>query len=94
MNGPLQRRDIHFSGMVQGVGFRYTTQRIAAEFPVVGWVQNLADGRVRLMVQGTTDQIDCFLGAVHSRLGSYITATHQTLLDPSNELRSFEIRFR
>jgi len=43
---------IHFEGRVQGVGFRYQTLRVAQEFEVSGYVQNLADGRVCLEAEG------------------------------------------
>ena len=42
----------HFSGRVQGVGFRYTVYQVAKEFEVSGYVQNLSDGRVRLEAEG------------------------------------------
>ena len=37
---------ILFSGHVQGVGFRWTTERIASQLPLRGFVRNLPDGRV------------------------------------------------
>ena len=46
------RRTSHFSGHVQGVGFRYTVQDLAADFDVRGYVRNLPDGRVELVVEG------------------------------------------
>jgi acylphosphatase len=46
------RRHLFYSGRVQGVGFRYTAQRIARSFAVTGWVRNLPDGRVELIVEG------------------------------------------
>ena len=35
MTGAI-RQLIHYSGRVQGVGFRYTTDRIAKDFAVTG----------------------------------------------------------
>ena len=46
-------RRIIFHGRVQGVGFRYTTHRIARGFPVTGFVRNLTDGTVELVACGT-----------------------------------------
>ena len=46
------RKTIYYSGRVQGVGFRWTTRRIACEYDVTGYVMNLPDGRVELAVEG------------------------------------------
>ena len=43
--------------MVQGVGFRYFTQRAAAKLKVGGYVRNLTDGRVEVFVIGTPQQL-------------------------------------
>ena len=44
------------SGMVQGVGFRFYTQRIAEKQRVSGFVRNLRDGRVEVFAIGTVEQ--------------------------------------
>jgi len=42
--------------MVQGVGFRFFTQRVAEKMRVTGFVRNLWDGRVEVFAMGTADQ--------------------------------------
>ena len=42
--------------MVQGVGFRFFTQRAAERLRVSGFVRNLRDGRVEVFVMGTAEQ--------------------------------------
>ena len=42
--------------MVQGVGFRFYTQRIAENLRVSGFVRNLRDGRVEVFAIGTVEQ--------------------------------------
>ena len=54
-------KQVFYSGQVQGVGFRYSTVRIAEDFEVAGWVCNLPDGRVELQVKGEPDQVVAFL---------------------------------
>ena len=63
---------VYYSGQVQGVGFRYTAQRLAANFPVAGYVRNLPDGRVELVAEGPPEQVEGFLAAVARRMGPYI----------------------
>ena len=53
----MVRSHVFFSGSVQGVGFRYTTQRFARELKINGWVKNLSDGSVQLVVEGDADRI-------------------------------------
>lgn len=67
-----ERRIVHFSGMVQGVGFRYTAVRSAGGFDVTGFVRNLPDGRVECVVEGDADQIDAFLAELSDRMSAYI----------------------
>jgi acylphosphatase len=67
-----QRAIVHYSGRVQGVGFRYTARSIAGKYDVAGYVQNLSDGRVRLVVDGKQGEIDRFLAEVADRMNGYI----------------------
>ena len=48
------------SGFVQGVGFRYFTQRVAERLNLHGYVRNLRDGRVEAYAIGTPKQLDDF----------------------------------
>jgi acylphosphatase len=44
------------SGMVQGVGYRFFTQRAAERLKISGFVRNLRDGRVEVFAMGTPEQ--------------------------------------
>jgi acylphosphatase len=46
------RRRVLVSGTVQGVFFRDSCRRAAAEAEVAGWVRNLPDGRVEAVFEG------------------------------------------
>lgn len=42
---------------MQGVGFRYFTQRVAAELGLGGYVRNLDDGRVEVYAVGPEEKL-------------------------------------
>jgi len=65
-------RRVFYSGRVQGVGFRFTTQHLARGFDVAGYVRNLPDGRVELVAEGAPAEIDGLLEAVRDELGPHI----------------------
>ncbi len=50
------RARVLISGIVQGVGYRYSTFNQARSIGVNGWVRNLDDGRVEAVFEGS--QVD------------------------------------
>jgi acylphosphatase len=48
---------VYVSGYVQGVAYRYTAIRQARHLEVTGWVRNLRDGRVELLIEGEETQV-------------------------------------
>ena len=70
-------RMVYYSGTVQGVGFRATTAHLARAYPVTGWVRNLPDGRVQLLVEGAPDRVEAFLLAVRSYWRDYLKGEQQ-----------------
>lgn len=75
MNQTVTNADVHFSGRVQGVGFRYMTYQVATGFEVRGYVKNLADGRVRLEAEGDESEVRAFLRELEKQLDDYIRET-------------------
>ena len=87
------RYDITFLGRVQGVGFRYTTERIARRFPgVAGWVRNERDGTVRCVLEGDESELDAFLDSVKQAMMGFIAETRLARLESTGEFDRFEIR--
>lgn len=54
----MVRRRITVEGQVQGVFFRESCRREAAAAGGAGWVRNLDDGRVEVVVEGRPDVVD------------------------------------
>ena len=53
----MRRYDIIFSGIVQGVGFRYEVWSMAQKLHLTGYVENLANGDVHAEIQGQKNRI-------------------------------------
>ena len=87
------RRTTYYSGTVQGVGFRFTSRRLAAEFVVTGTVRNLADGRVELVAEGEPEELDRFLGAVGREMSELIRDVEVNETPATNSYQGFQISF-
>lgn len=88
----MERRVVHYSGRVQGVGFRATVRQLARNVAVSGFVRNLYDGRVELVVEGTADEIGRLLAEVARVMRDNIDDVEQKLLPPTGEFEYFQIR--
>jgi acylphosphatase len=51
-NNKKIRAHLFISGRVQGVYFRQNTRMVATRHRVTGWVRNLRDGRVEVILEG------------------------------------------
>jgi len=48
---------VRITGGVQGVGYRYWTERVAGELGLAGWVRNRRDGSVEAQFAGPVDAV-------------------------------------
>jgi len=87
------RWTVLFSGMVQGVGFRFTSERVARRFAVDGFVRNLADGRVEVVAEGQPSEVGQFVAALEEAMGGYIRERRCVESPGTGELRGFSIRY-
>ena len=84
-------RMVHYTGRVQGVGFRYTAASIARRHNVQGWVKNLADGRVQMLIEGAAKDVEKCLQAIRQYWGDKIV--NQDVEDRETEgFPEFDIR--
>ncbi|HZA89679.1 MAG TPA: acylphosphatase [Solirubrobacterales bacterium] len=70
-------------GRVQGVFFRDTTRRRAAERGVSGWVRNNPDGTVEAAFEGEADAVDAMVRFAHEGpRGAIVERVEVTEEDP------------
>ena len=91
----LRRTRYRYVGQVQGVGFRWTSQRIARALGLTGWVRNEYDGSVTLVLQGTSDQIGAFATQLSQMLAHYAryTVEDREDLPVDSDERDFRVRY-
>ncbi len=87
------RAEVRVSGIVQGVGFRPFVYRIAVKRGLKGFVQNLKDASVRIVVEGPEQNIKSFLDALVKEKPplAHITKIDVSYSEPKNELAEFKI---
>jgi acylphosphatase len=61
------RLTAYVSGYVQGVGFRWWTRSRALELGLVGQAENLPDGRVRVVADGSREGCQALLELLSAR---------------------------
>ncbi len=88
---PAEGVEVHYSGRVQGVGFRVNAQQIARGYAVVGFVRNLDDSRVHLRAEGEPGELKRFLDAIAASMGLNITGTTVANVPATGRFSGFEI---
>jgi acylphosphatase len=87
------RRHVHYSGDVQGVGFRFEVTRLAAGRRVTGFVRNLPDGRVEAVAEGDPDEVEGLLADVRRAMGRHIRDEKAAQETPTGEFDGFGVKF-
>jgi len=86
-----ERCRVLYSGMVQGVGFRWRVVDAARGIAVTGYVKNLPDGRVELVAEGARADVERLLDAVRTRMRSLIEGEVVAWAPASGEFRGFDV---
>ncbi|MCW2095582.1 acylphosphatase [Lelliottia sp. 489] len=82
-------------GTVQGVGFRYSTQREALQLGLTGYARNMDDGSVEVVACGDAEQVEKLVawlkagGPRSARVEKVLTEPHQ----PGRDYVDFGIRY-
>jgi acylphosphatase len=80
------------SGGVQGVGFRFFAQRVAARHQVVGYVRNLEDGRVEAVAEGSPEGIEGFKHDLAAGPGlARVEQVEEVSVEPTGRYSTFRI---
>ncbi len=87
------RAHIIVHGIVQGVYFRYNTQRVAQGLGVTGWVRNLHDGDVEILCEGEKDAVEkLVLWSQKGPRGAFVEHTDVSWEDYTGGFLTFEIK--
>ena len=87
------RRKINFIGRVQGVGFRWNTKEDVSDFNVTGYVKNLSDGSVELLLEGDQGDLSRAQKAVEDKMRGYWTNIEWFYLPNETHWEEFCIRY-
>lgn len=85
------RAHVRVSGLVQGVGYRWSTWRQASQLELSGWVRNRRDGRVEAVFEGEPARIEAMLHWCQQGPPSAQVTHVDVEIEPVENLHGFEI---
>jgi acylphosphatase len=81
-------------GIVQGVSFRYYTEKKAKELGLVGWVRNRADESVEVVAEGEEDALNSLKAWLHrGSPDAKVESVEASWDEPSGEFTSFKTTY-
>jgi len=89
----MKQVHVFFAGLVQGVGFRFTTRSLANRYRVNGWVRNTSDGRVKAVFSADQEQITALLADLKETFRGNITDVDITELAGHETYDRFDITY-
>ena len=88
----MLRQTCYFSGRVQGVGFRYTVQNLALQYNVRGFVRNMPDGRVELVMEGPEGEMNHLVDDISQKMNGYIKRVDKSTAPATGEFKQFFVK--
>jgi acylphosphatase len=88
-----RRWHVFFFGRVQGVGFRATCVQTARHHEVAGWVKNLSDGSVEMVVEGQPAVLDRYIADVCEATYGRVEDRQVTKGKATGEFAGMKVRF-
>jgi acylphosphatase len=87
------RAHVLISGRVQGVNFRWHTQREAQRLGLTGWVRNLWDGRVEAVFEGEDSAVRRAVAwCRHGQRPAWVENVEVSYDEATGEFSGFNIR--
>ena len=86
-------RLITFCGRVQGVGFRFTAQRVACRYGIRGYVRNLPDGNVEMLAQQSAENVAAVLRDISETFKANLSDTKIQNVPPNDKYENFSITY-
>ena len=87
----LKQIHVIFSGQVQGVGFRFTTESIADQLGLVGWVKNIRVGDVEVLAEGQEAALKDLVSRLDDQFSGYIEKKQVSWSPATGEFKDFGI---
>jgi acylphosphatase len=86
-------KHIIFSGQVQGVGFRFTAFNVANRRRLTGFVRNLPEGTVEMLIQGPAGTVDDCIRDIEEEFSRYVRETKIEEIPSNPQYKDFKITF-
>lgn len=91
MDGDVRTVRVRIEGRVQGVGYRYWTERTAIDFGLSGWVRNLRDGSVEAVFSGEPAKVDAAIERCRQGPRSAVVASVSVEDQPAPPPKGFQV---
>jgi len=87
----VKEKHIFISGRVQGVGFRYFTKMNADSLGITGWVRNLSDGRVEVLIQGDDEALNKMISKL--KKGPHSASVENVMIERKSDTKELHQTF-